>query len=125
MADAYAGTVYKDLWMLYHDGLTAWWTPSSQKYIEERGWKYRQICSRDPTKVLNPAKPGTANRYRNKVTGDSPETAVATDNQGKSSILQKLTSIVSWLTIVMCFIRVRLFQAIDKFSPNVDPIAAH
>ena len=64
MADAYAGTVYKDLWMLYHDGLTAWWTPSSQKYIEERGWKYRQICSRDPTNVLNPVKPGTANRYQ-------------------------------------------------------------
>jgi hypothetical protein len=40
---AYKGTVYEHISMLYHDGLTQWWTPESQAYIASRGWQYRQL----------------------------------------------------------------------------------
>ena len=81
---AYAGTVYEKLWMLYHDGLTAWWTPAAQRHIVAKGLGNRQVCSRYPTNSTYPVNPLVASRYAIKVTGDSPEMAVSTDNQGNS-----------------------------------------
>ena len=80
---AYKGTVYEHISMLYHDGLTQWWTPESQAYIASRGWQYRQLCCRDPTNQLHPSgDPRKINRYRNKTIGDRPEFARGLDSYG-------------------------------------------
>jgi hypothetical protein len=80
---AYKGTVYEHIGMLYHDGLTQWWTPESQAYIASRGWQYPQLCCRDPTNQLHPSgDPRKINRYQNKTIGDRPEFARGLDSYG-------------------------------------------
>ena len=80
---AYKGTVYEHISMLYHNGLTQWWTPESQAYIASRGWQYRQLCCRDPTNQLHPSgDPRKINRYRNKTIVYRPEFARGLDSCG-------------------------------------------
>ena len=65
-------------WMLYHDGLTQWWTPESQDYIRMKGWYDRQVKCCDPTNADN--------RYRNKTVGDGPEFCRGLDAYGFSDL---------------------------------------
>ena len=51
--------------VIYHDALSSWWSVGAQKYMEERGFKHRQIKSLGPTNADN--------RYKHRLTGDSPE----------------------------------------------------
>jgi len=74
----YKGTKYEDSWMLYHDGLTQWWTPEGQAYIRSKGWYDRQVMCRDPTNMDN--------RYRNKTVGDRPEFCRGLDAYGFSDL---------------------------------------
>jgi hypothetical protein len=61
--------IYKDIdrvddWIMFHDGLTYYWTPESQECIKSKGLYDRQFrCLGDTNK---------ANRYWMKVCGDSP-----------------------------------------------------
>jgi len=64
--------------MLFHDGLTKWWTPDAQEYIRSRGWYDRQVICRDPTDINN--------RYRNKTVGDRPEFCRGLDAYGFSDL---------------------------------------
>ena len=63
----------------------------AQRHIVAKGWGNRQVCSRYPTNSTNPVNPLVANRYANKVAGDSPEMAVSTDNQGNRYELVLIT----------------------------------
>jgi hypothetical protein len=61
----YKGTDREDDWIMFHDGLTCYWTPESQDYIKSKGFYDSQFrCLGDTNK---------GNRYHLKVCGDSPE----------------------------------------------------
>ena len=78
----YYGTESYDSFLIFHDGLSAWWEKEAQDYIETRGFKDRQLCCRDPTNV--------GNRYRNKLCGDSPEICRALDSHGFADLIQSM-----------------------------------
>jgi len=70
----FAGTETADTWCLYGDGLVQYWTPGNMAYLRERGFADRLWCSEGST--------NSDNRYARKVTGNSPEVNVGTDNAG-------------------------------------------
>ena len=93
----YAGTEWELTYMLFHDGLTAWWEPEAQAYLASRGFAHRQLRCLDPTNASGPAK-----RYRNKLPGDSPEMARALDSYGFAHLSRSLklhTSLTSVLPV--------------------------
>lgn len=55
--EAYANTPYWSSFMIFHDGLSAWWEPDAQKYTEDRGFKNRQFRNTAANKGT-PAAPG-------------------------------------------------------------------
>jgi hypothetical protein len=70
---AYAGTNHAADFMIFHDGLSAWWEVEAQAHMATLGFKDRQI------------KNITANlgtRYAGKIVGDSPEMCRALDSHG-------------------------------------------
>jgi hypothetical protein len=70
----YEGTDREDDWIMFHDGLTCYWTPESQEYIKSKGFYDRQFrCLGDTNK---------GNRYWMKVCGDSPEICRGLDAYG-------------------------------------------
>ena len=71
--EAYAGTVNADDFVLFHDGLSAWWEAGAQAHMKALGFEHRQI--RNIT-----ANKGT--RYEGKIVGDSPEMCRALDSHG-------------------------------------------
>lgn len=68
----FAGTETADTWCLYGDGLVQYWTPGNMAYLRERGFADRLWRSEGDTNIDN--------RYAGKVTGNSPEVNVGTDN---------------------------------------------
>ena len=70
----YAGSLYKDSFLIFHDGLSAWWEKGAQDYLHSLGFRDRQLKCLDPTNIDN--------RYRNKVVGDSPEICRGLDSHG-------------------------------------------
>ena len=60
--------------MIFHDGLSAWWEKEAQDYMESRGFKHRQL--------MNTNEGNSTTRYNNKVVGDSPEICRALDSHG-------------------------------------------
>mmetsp|Transcript_9144 Transcript_9144/g.20621 ORF Transcript_9144/g.20621 Transcript_9144/m.20621 type:complete len:210 (+) Transcript_9144:182-811(+) len=71
--EAYAGTAHAHDFVLFHDGLSAWWEARAQAHMKEIGFEHRQI--RNLT-----ANVGT--RYEGKIVGDSPEMCRALDSHG-------------------------------------------
>ena len=91
----YQHTLHAEDFRIFHDGLTVWWTPEAQAYIESKGFKDRQLrCEGDTNK-------GT--RYENKVVGDSPEMCRGLDAYGFSDFkrcterMRALTSVYDWM----------------------------
>jgi hypothetical protein len=70
----YKGTNREDDWIMFHDGLTCYWTPESQEYIRSKGFYDRQF------RCLGETNKG--NRYYLKVCGDSPEICRGLDTYG-------------------------------------------
>jgi hypothetical protein len=70
----YQNTEYEDTFLIFHDGLSAWWEKEAQQYLASKGFSRRQLCCYDPTNI------GT--RYRGGVTGDSPELCSGLDRNG-------------------------------------------
>lgn len=70
----YEGTVHKDTFFIFHDGLSAWWEKDAQDFMESKGFKDRQI--------KNTNEGNKSNRYNEKVVGDSPEICRALDSHG-------------------------------------------
>ena len=70
----FAGTDTSDTWCLYSDGLIQFWTPLTQAYIVSIGFGDRIWRAEGET--------NRGNRYKRKVTGNSPEVNVGTDNDG-------------------------------------------
>ena len=59
---------------IFHDGLTAWWTPEAKSYIEVNGFKDRQLrCIGETSK---------GSRYQGKLVG--PEFCRGLDSYGFS-----------------------------------------
>jgi hypothetical protein len=74
--EVYVGTARAADFMIFHDGLTCWWTSESQEYIASKGFLNRQLCCEGDTNK------GT--RYERKVVGDSPEICRGLDAYGFS-----------------------------------------
>ena len=70
----YRGTEWEHTFLIFHDGLSAWWEAEAQQYITSKGFGRRQLCCYDPTNV--------GNRYRHKLAGDSPEICRGLDSHG-------------------------------------------
>jgi hypothetical protein len=63
----YENTVFKDTFMIFHDGLTQWWTAESQQYLHDvHNMRDRQMRAYGDTNKAS-------RYYSNKVAGDSPE----------------------------------------------------
>ena len=60
-------------------------------YLEQQGFARRQLCCRDPTNIDN--------RYRNKLTGDSPEICVSLDSHGFADLMLEDNRIVEDIEI--------------------------
>ena len=71
----YADTEHAETFLIYHDGLSLWWSKEAQDYLEFRwGMRDRQVrCMGDTDK---------GNRYAGKVVGDSPELCAGLDAFG-------------------------------------------
>ena len=87
----YCDTIYKDNFIIFNDGLSAWWEKESQEYLEQQEFARRQLCCRDPTNIDN--------RYRNKLTGDSPEICVSLDSHGFADLMLEDNRIVEDIEI--------------------------
>ena len=74
----YDGTEYEDTFMIFHDGLTAWWAPDGQAYLKTLGFEDRQL--RCVTANVD------SRYYANKVVGDSPEICRSLDAHGFSDL---------------------------------------
>ena len=70
----FSGTEAEDSWCIYSDGLVQYWTKENLAYLESKGFGGRLWRAEGETNA------GT--RYEGKVTGDSPELNVGTDNNG-------------------------------------------
>lgn len=62
----FADTPYADTWMINSDRLSAWWEVEAQDYLEERGFKDRQVRAWGDTN-------SEYWRYHEAVVGDRPE----------------------------------------------------
>ena len=71
---AYAGAARQDDFMIFHDGLTAWWEPEAQQHMEKLGMRDRQL------RALHDTNKNT--RYAGKLVGNSPELCRALDSHG-------------------------------------------
>jgi hypothetical protein len=81
----YAGTEEQDTFLIFHDGLSAWWEKEAQAYITMRGFQNRQLRCMGNTNFDT--------RYHEKLTGDSPEMCRALDSHGFSDLA---SSICGW-----------------------------
>ena len=82
---AYAGTSMADTFMIFHDGLSLWWVPEEQAYMESRGFAHRQlrILSKSCVdKVSRHCKMGELG----KLVDDSPELFRALDSHGLADL---------------------------------------
>eukprot|EP00966_Prymnesium_polylepis_P263272 6081105-Prymnesium_polylepis.1 len=41
--ELFKDTEFKDSWWLFHDALSTWWEMEAQEYLEERGFRDRQL----------------------------------------------------------------------------------
>lgn len=89
-ADAYSGTDMADSFVIFHDGLSAWWEVGAQAHMTARGFKHRQI--RNIT-----ANIGT--RYEAKVVGDSPEICRGLDSHGFADMKAAILKYVSYSSL--------------------------
>jgi hypothetical protein len=135
----YAGTQHENTFMIFHDGLSAWWEVEAQAYMTQRGFARRQLCAFDPTNI------GT--RYRGKLVGDSPEICRGLDSHGFARLVtsmlfhRSLSSLYApldarrfkmgtpaevWSTISRCWdvepTNASIVQDISKFEFVVDKI---
>lgn len=62
----FADTPYADTWMINSDRLAAWWEAEAQDYLDERGFKDRQVRAWGDTN-------SEFWRYHESVVGDRPE----------------------------------------------------
>ena len=81
----YAGTEHADTFRIFHDGLSMRWDADAQDYIRKLGFYERQLKARDPTNHNEKCK-----RYRNKLTGDSPELCRALDSHGFADLKRSI-----------------------------------
>ena len=81
----YEGTEHANTFRIFHDGLSMWWDKDAQDYIRERGFYDRQLKAKDPTNHNELCK-----RYRNKLTGDSPELCRALDSHGFADLRRSI-----------------------------------
>jgi hypothetical protein len=74
--DVYVGSARAADFLIFHAGLTCWWTSESQDYIASKGFLHRQLC------CVGDTNKGT--RYERKVVGGSPEICRGLDAYGFS-----------------------------------------
>ena len=122
-------------------GAILWWEHEAQAYIISKGFRNRQLSCIDPT--------SNNNRYRNKLTGDSPEICRGLDSHGFADLVTcikrhtSLSSIYSiddprrfnmgtpsevWSTMSRCWdiepTSDRIIQDIQYFEAVLDKIIA-
>ena len=73
---AYKGTEAEGHFMIFHDGLSQWWTPDAQAHMNQRGYEHRQM------RILGSTCDQVDARYRWKLVGDSPELCRGLDAHG-------------------------------------------
>jgi len=86
----FAGTPRADSFLIFHDGLSAWWEADAQAHLASRGFANRQI--RNTT-----ANKGT--RYERKIVGDSPEMCRALDSHGFADLKSGLLTYSSFTSL--------------------------
>ena len=80
----YAGTPMEDTFVIFHDGLSAWWEGEAQDCLETLGFRHRQLCCVGGTNADNA-------RYHWKVVGDSPELCRGLDSHGFADLTAAMT----------------------------------
>lgn len=71
----YKGTKHAKDFMIFHDGLSAWWEEESQEHLAMLGFRDRQLrCLGDTNR--------DSRYYGGKLVGDSPELCVGLDSHG-------------------------------------------
>ena len=114
---------YVNTFLIFHDGLSAWWGKEAQQYLTHKGFGRRQLCSYDPTNV------GT--RYQGKVAGDSPELCSGLDRNGFALNRQRESTILSlkWPIHPDCQEAFNILLAgghqVIAVEPNDDNIIVH
>ncbi len=78
----YAGTEHADSFFIFHDALSQWWEKEAQEYVVQRGFGERQLKCMGNTNINN--------RYRGKLTGDSPEMCRALDSHGFADLTNSI-----------------------------------
>ena len=71
----YEDTEYADNFVIFHDGLAAYWEKEAQDHLKDRGFYNRQLRAYSPTNDDN-------RYYKNRVVGDSPELCPSLDYSG-------------------------------------------
>ena len=71
----YEDTEYADNFVIFHDGLAAYWEKEAQDHLKDRGFNNRQLRAYSPTNDDN-------RYYKNRVVGDSPELCPSLDYSG-------------------------------------------
>jgi hypothetical protein len=87
---AYRGTQHEHDFVIFHDGLSAWWEKGAQEHMKARGFEHRQI--RNIT-----ANKGT--RYEGKIVGDSPEICRSLDAHGFADFKAAILAYASFTSI--------------------------
>jgi hypothetical protein len=80
---AYKGTPREKDFMIFHDGLSAWWEKGSQDLMAKLGFRDRQL------RGLGSTNKGT--RYEGKLPGDSPEVCRGLDAHGFADFERAVT----------------------------------
>jgi hypothetical protein len=75
----YKGTKHAGDFMIYHDGLSAWWEDEAQEHLDTLGFRDRQL------RCLGDTNRGSR-YYEGKLVGDNPEMCVGLDNHGFSHL---------------------------------------
>ena len=88
--EAFAGTARADDFIIFHDGLSAWWEADAQAHMASRGFANRQIRNTIANK-------GT--RYEGKIVGDSPEMCRALDSHGFADLKAALLKYASFTSL--------------------------
>lgn len=136
----YEGTEWEDTFLIFHDGLSAWWEPEAQEHLKTLGFQHRQLRCVGDTNKANPY-------YYHKVVGDSPEMCRALDSHGFADLEDAITYNCAlstrynlddprrfkmgtpsevWSTIERCWTvaptSARIVQDISKFEAVLDKI---
>ncbi len=78
----YANTPHANTYLIFHDALATWWEADAQAYLAQKGFAHRQL------RCLGATNAG--NRYKGKLTGDTPELCRALDSHGFADLTRSM-----------------------------------